>query len=62
MKRLYLSAKDKKIGGVCGGLGEYFDKDPTIFRVLFVFITLLFGSGLLLYIIMWLIVPKNPSK
>jgi phage shock protein C len=61
MKKLYLSGTDRKIGGVCGGLGEYFEKDPTLFRILFVFIALFFGSGVLLYLIMWLIVPKKPK-
>jgi phage shock protein PspC (stress-responsive transcriptional regulator) len=60
MKRLYLSDTDRKIGGVCGGLGEYFDKDPTIFRILFVALTLFLGGGILLYIIMWLIMPRKP--
>lgn len=60
MKKLYLSNTDRKLGGVCGGLGEYFDKDPTLFRILFVFISLFFGSGILLYLIMWLIVPRKP--
>ena len=62
MKKLYLSDTDRKIGGVCGGLGEYFDKDPTIFRVLFVVITLFFGSGIFLYLIMWLIIPKKTKS
>ena len=59
MKKLYLSAKDKKIAGVCGGLGEYFGIDPTWFRVLFVLITLFWGFGLIAYLVMWLIVPKK---
>jgi len=49
MKKLYLSGTDRKIGGVCGGLGEYFDKDATLFRILFILITILsLGLGLLL--------------
>jgi phage shock protein C len=60
MKKLYLSNTDRKIGGVCGGLGEYFDKDSTIFRILFVLVTLLWGAGILLYLIMWLIIPRKP--
>jgi phage shock protein C len=62
MKKLYLSDTDRKLGGVCGGLGEYFEKDPTLFRILFIFITLFFGSGILLYLIMWLIVPREPKE
>ena len=63
MKKLYLSNTDRKIGGVCGGLGEYFAKDPTLFRVIFVVLTLLsFGLGIILYLAMWLIVPKKPKE
>jgi phage shock protein C len=62
MKKLYLSDTDRKIGGVCGGLGEYFDKDPIIFRILFVVVTLFFGSGIFIYLIMWLIIPKKTKS
>ena len=61
MKKLYLSDTDKKLGGVCGGLGEYFEKDPTLFRLLFVLVTLCWGAGILLYLIMWLVIPKKPK-
>ena len=62
MKKVYLSATDRKIGGVCGGLGEYFDRDPTIFRILFVIVTLLsFGLGIIAYLLLWLIIPKRPK-
>jgi len=62
MKKLYLSTSDRKIGGVCGGLGEYFGKDPTLFRILFVLITLLsLGVGIVAYILMWLIIPRRPK-
>ena len=62
MKKLYLSDTDKKLGGVCGGLGEYFEKDSTLFRILFVLITLVWGAGLILYLIMWLVIPKKPKE
>ena len=61
MKRIYLSQTDKKLSGVCGGLGEYFDKDPVLFRILFVLLVLLKGFGIILYLIMWLIIPKRPA-
>ena len=62
MKKLYLSDADRKIGGVCGGLGEYFERDPTIIRILFVLLILFsFGFGLLAYLALWLIIPKKPS-
>lgn len=61
MKKMYLSDTDKKIAGVCGGLGEYFDKDPTIFRILFILGTLIsFGVGVIAYLLMWLIIPRKP--
>jgi len=62
MKRLYRSKEEKKIGGVCGGLGRYFDKDPVFFRIIFAMITLFPpGCGILLYLVMWFIVPKDPA-
>ncbi|NOR84795.1 PspC domain-containing protein [archaeon] len=60
-KRLYRSNNEKMISGVCGGVAEYFDVDPTIVRVLWVFLTLTgLGFGLILYIIMAFMVPENP--
>lgn len=62
MKKLYLSNTDRKIGGVCGGLGEYFDKDSTLFRILFVLITILScGLGILAYLGMWMVIPRKPK-
>lgn len=53
-KRFYRSSKDKKIAGVCGGLAEYFNIDPTLVRILWVVGTLIsFGVGILAYIIFW---------
>lgn len=60
MKRLYRSESDKKIAGVCGGLGAYFDVDPVIFRIIFVVLLLPGGlPGLLPYLIMWFIIPTE---
>jgi phage shock protein C len=56
-----LVKKDKKIFGVCGGLGDYFDIDPTLVRVLFVAGVLLFGTGVLLYIIMAIVMPDETN-
>jgi len=62
MKKLYLSDTNKKIGGVCGGLGEYFDIDPTVVRVAFIFVALLsFGLGVVAYVLTWMIVPRKPG-
>ena len=60
-KRLYKSRRNKMIDGVCGGIAEYFDVDPTIVRTLMVFSTLLGGSGFILYIVGMIIMPVNPS-
>jgi len=57
-KKLYLSETDKKIFGVCGGLGEYFDIDSTIVRLIWVIIALS-GVGILAYLIAGLIIPNR---
>ena len=58
-KKLYRSRTDRKIWGVCGGLAQYFDIDPTIVRVIF-FVSLLCGTlGFWIYIIMTIVVPNE---
>lgn len=59
-KKLYRSRRDRMIAGVCGGLADYFQVDPTIIRLLFILFVLLGGSGVLAYLIMWLVVPVEP--
>ncbi|MDO8628252.1 MAG: PspC domain-containing protein [Nanoarchaeota archaeon] len=61
-KRLYRSSSNKIIAGVCGGLGEYLDIDPTIVRLIWAVFVLLWGFGLLLYLIAWLIVPLKHNS
>lgn len=62
-EKLYLSEVDKKIGGVCGGLGEFFNKDATLFRVLFILLILFsFGFAMIAYLAMWLVIPKRPKS
>lgn len=62
MKKLYLSRTNRKIGGVCGGLGEYFEVDPTLIRIIFILIALLsLGLGVLAYILMWMVIPRKPK-
>ncbi len=61
-KRLYRSRLDRMIGGVCGGLGDYFDIDPTVVRLLFVFGTLLGGPGVIAYLILLVVVPLEPAE
>lgn len=58
MNRLVLS-DNKKIAGVCGGLGEYFDIDPTIIRAAFLIGALGFGVGIFPYLILWLVMPSR---
>lgn len=60
-KRLYRSNVSKMIGGVCGGIAEYFDIDPTIVRLIWAFAFLWGGFGLLAYIVAWIIIPLNPN-
>lgn len=59
-KRLTRSTHDRMIAGVCGGIAEYFDVDSTLVRVAFVLLSVLSAAfpGLLVYIIMWLVVPE----
>jgi phage shock protein C len=59
-RKLYRSKTNRKLAGVCGGLAQYFNIDATLIRVLFVLLAVLGGSGLVLYLAMWLIVPKEP--
>ena len=58
-KRLYRSKKDRMICGVCGGIANYFNIDPTLVRLAFVLITLGAGSGVLAYIIAAIIIPDE---
>ncbi|MCQ2136304.1 MAG: PspC domain-containing protein [Bacteroidales bacterium] len=59
-KRLYRSATDRKIGGVCAGLAKYFNIDPTIVRLLWIIALFCMGGGLLAYLIAWVIIPDEP--
>lgn len=58
-KRLYRSKKNRVIAGVCGGIGEYFNIDPTLVRLLWILFMFAGGSGILAYIIAWIIVPEE---
>jgi len=60
MKKLYRLRKEKIIGGVCGGLGRYFNIDPVIVRLLWAVAFLLGGVGFLAYIIAWIVIPEEP--
>ncbi len=58
-RKLYKSNQNKMIAGVCGGLGEFFDVDPTLIRLLWVIFSLAAGSGLLVYIASAIIIPEG---
>jgi phage shock protein PspC (stress-responsive transcriptional regulator) len=58
-KKLTRSTSNRKIAGVCGGLGEYFNMDPLVFRIIFLVLLLGGGSGFLLYLIFWIVMPEN---
>ena len=60
-RRLYRSRTDRKLAGVCGGLAQYFNTDATLIRALFVVLALLGGPGLVLYLLMWILVPEEPE-
>ncbi len=64
MQKLYLSEKDKKIAGVCGGIGETYNIDPTLIRLAFVLAALATAiiPVLVTYIVAWVIVPKKPAE
>lgn len=60
-KTLYRSCKNRILGGVAAGLGEYFDIDPTLIRLLFVISVIPGGLGVIIYLASWLIVPNDPK-
>lgn len=59
MKRFYKSETDKKIGGVCGGIAEYFNIDPTIVRLIWGVLAFAYGTGIIAYLICWAIMPTK---
>ena len=59
-KKLYRSKKEKMIAGICGGIGEYFDADPTLVRLIWAFATIIsLGFGIIAYLIAWIIIPEK---
>jgi len=61
-KKLYRTEKDKMIAGVAGGLGKYFNVDPTLIRIIFVLLAFWGGAGLLFYLLLVFIIPKQGEK
>lgn len=63
MKRLYRSKTRRMLGGICGGLGDYLDVDPTIIRVVWAVLTLItVGIGILAYLVAWVIIPEEEAS
>lgn len=60
-RKLYRRRSGRKLAGVCGGLAEFINLDPTLIRVLFVDLAVLGGSGILIYVAMWIMVPNEPQ-
>ncbi len=60
-KRLQRSRTNRMLAGVSGGIGRYYEFNPTIIRILFVFFSLFIGGGLLVYIILWIVIPEEPE-
>ena len=60
-QRLYRSNKERMIGGVCGGIAEYFNVDPTLVRLIYVIVSIfsIAFPGILVYIILWAIIPRS---
>jgi len=63
-KRLYRSKKDRKIAGICGGLAEYLETDPTLIRLIFVLLFFVSGFApmVITYLIGWIIIPLNQEE
>lgn len=61
MKRLYRDKSNEMIAGVCSGIANYLDIDPTVVRLLFVLFFFLAGGGLWIYLVLWIIMPEHPD-
>jgi phage shock protein PspC (stress-responsive transcriptional regulator) len=62
MKRLYRSKNDRMLGGVCAGLGEHLEIDPTVIRLVWAVITVIsIGTGILVYILAWILIPEEDT-
>jgi phage shock protein C len=60
IKKLYRSGNDRILGGVCGGIAEYLEVDPTLIRLIWILLALN-GVGILGYLIAWVLIPRNPN-
>ncbi len=59
--RIYRSGEERILGGVCGGIAEHLNVDPVLIRLIWIIFALAWGSGILVYIIAWVIIPRNPK-
>ncbi|MFH0956945.1 MAG: PspC domain-containing protein, partial [Candidatus Aenigmatarchaeota archaeon] len=59
--RLYRSGKERILGGVCGGIAQHLGIDPVIVRLLWIAASLAWGFGIILYLICWIVIPRNPK-
>ena len=62
IKKLYKSKKDKMIGGVCGGIAEHFNLDPSLVRIIAVLLLIAYGTSVFIYILLWIILPEKAGK
>ena len=61
-KRLFRSRDNRVIAGICGGMGGYFNIDPVVLRIIWLLLVLGFGTGVLAYLICWLVIPSEPLE
>jgi phage shock protein C len=61
-KKLYRSRTDRKIAGVCGGLAQYSNVDPTVVRIGMIVLALPGGPSILIYVLLWVVMPEEPSS
>lgn len=60
-KRFYRSRNDKQLGGVCGGLAEYLELDPSLVRIAAILLLFVGGTGLLAYLVAWVVIPMDTN-
>ncbi|MAU09272.1 MAG: hypothetical protein CL607_05580 [Anaerolineaceae bacterium] len=58
-KRLYRSQTNRQVAGVCGGLADYFNVDPTLVRIIFLLLFFGMGNGFILYVVLWMVMPEE---
>jgi phage shock protein PspC (stress-responsive transcriptional regulator) len=63
MKRLYRSRKEMILGGICGGIAEHIDVDPSLIRLVWIVVSLIsLGTGIIVYLAAWIIIPESPEE